>query len=57
MTKDVLFWVLMLIWLVLGFYGDYVPGQPFPFRRLPGWLLLFVILALLGWRVFGAAVK
>ncbi len=57
MTKDLLFWILMLLWLVLGAWAEWTPGQPYPMRRLPGSILLFVLLGLLGWRVFGAAVR
>jgi len=55
MQKGLLFWILMLLWLVLGLYmswttgggssGNYGPGA--------GTLLLFVLIALLGWKTFG----
>ena len=42
----------MILWLVFGLYTNRT--------NLPGWapngLLIFVLLALLGWQVFGAAV-
>ncbi len=57
MTKDLLFWILMLLWLVLGAWAEWTPGQSYPMRRLPGSILLLVLLGLLGWRVFGAAVR
>jgi hypothetical protein len=57
MTKQLLFWVLMLIWLVFSLWFDYVPGQPYPMRRGIYGVLLFVLLAVLGWAVFGAPVK
>ncbi len=57
MTKGLAFWILMLLWLVVwgvsswggpyyGHYGLYGSG-----------VLLFILLALLGWAVFGAAIR
>jgi hypothetical protein len=56
MTLQVLFWVLMIIWLVFGLWREYTPGQPYPFVRGAGNLLVFVLLAILGWAQFGAPV-
>jgi len=47
----------MLFWLVLGFWAEYIPGQPFPVRRGVWNFLIFVLLTLLGWQVFGSPVK
>jgi hypothetical protein len=57
MPLQIFFWVLMLLWLVLGLWSDYVPGQPYPFKVWGGNLVLFVLLLILGWGVFGAPVK
>jgi hypothetical protein len=57
MSRELLFWVLMILWLIIGLWFEYIPGQPYPFKRLPGNLLIFVLLAVLGWQVFGAPVK
>ncbi len=57
MTREVLFWVLMLLWLVFGLWSDYIPGQPYPVRRGIGSVLLFALFAVLGWQVFGQPVK
>jgi hypothetical protein len=57
MSRELLFWVLMLLWLVFGLWADYVPGQPYPVRNGIGTVLLFVLFAVLGWQVFGAPVK
>lgn len=52
MPMSILFWVLMLLWLVWGAWwtGDY--------RNFFGsnWLL-FVLLLLLGWQVFGQPIR
>ena len=57
MTLSILFWVLMIVWLVFGFWSSYTPGQPYPFRTGAGNFLTFVLLAILGWGIFGAPVK
>jgi len=55
MEAKLIFWVLMLMWLVFGIATNWpAPGtKPWP---LAGNILLWVLLALLGWHVFGAAV-
>jgi hypothetical protein len=57
MTLSVLFWVLYIVALVFGVWSGYTPGQPYPFQRWGGSLLIFILLGILGWRVFGAAVQ
>lgn len=32
MSREILFWVLMLLWLFFGVWTDYVPGQPYPVK-------------------------
>ena len=53
MPIGILFWVLMIIWLLSGLYwhrSDFGRGN---YSVLGGNLLLFVLLVLVGWRVFG----
>ncbi len=53
MTIGLLFWIVMIVWLLFGAYtnraklGDWIGGS----------LVLWVLLALLGWQVFGDAIK
>jgi len=56
MTRGLIFWVLMLIWLVFGIVWHFgiVTGNV---GILGGTLLLFILFALLGWQVFGAPIK
>ncbi len=42
------FWILMLVWLVFGCLTS-----PRNWQGFGGNLLLFILLLLLGWRVFG----
>jgi len=60
MTVGFLFWFLMLVFLLLGLYWI---GPP-PAEGRPAWLrprgllaLLYVLLFLLGWQVFGWPIK
>lgn len=48
MSFGLAYWILMLIWLVWGFY------QPGPWTARGGNLMLFILLLLLGWAVFQA---
>jgi hypothetical protein len=49
MSLGLAFWITMLIWLVLGIYTNW-PNL----RSQGGNLILFILLVLLGWQVFGA---
>jgi hypothetical protein len=48
MSLGLLFWILMLLWLVLG---PPWPGVPWP--AWPGHVILFVLFLVLGWKEFG----
>ncbi len=51
MPIGILFYVLMLLWLVFGLWWNWpVEGKYGP---IGGNLLLFLLLLLLGWKVFG----
>jgi hypothetical protein len=58
MPLGLIFWVIMLLWLLLGLglqFGWFGPNQ-----QVGVWgntLMLFLLFALLGWRVFGAAIQ
>jgi hypothetical protein len=60
MTVGFLFWLLMIVWLVVGIYLTGPPpadNRGTWFRPLGGPLLLYVLLFLLGWQVFGWPIK
>lgn len=56
MPLPILFWVLMLLWLIFGFWVYRVPGSPYPWERGGAHFLTWILLALLGWKVFGSAI-
>jgi hypothetical protein len=54
MNIGLAYWILMLIWLVFGL--AVWQGAVGPYGPVGSTLLLFILLLLLGWRVFGAPV-
>jgi len=59
MSRGLIFWVLMLLWLLFGVlvFWPRGGGGAMAFAPLGGTLLQFVLFGLLGWQVFGPAVK
>jgi len=57
MPLELLYWILMLLWLVSGFWFGY--SQPVPSRGpLIGWSLgLFLLFLVIGLKLFGAPIK
>lgn len=55
MTLEVWFWVIMFLWLVVGLWLEWTPG--YPYVRAGRHVLIFILLLILGWRVFGSPVK
>ena len=56
MTIGLLFWVIMLIELLFGLFF-YWPHGGATYYPLGGHMILWVLFALLGWQVFGPAIK
>jgi len=52
MSLALCFWVLMVVWLAFAF----APGVSAGARSVGSSVLLFLLFALLGWQVFGAAI-
>lgn len=50
MSLSLVFWILMLVWLVFGAYSTW-PCKDL--KASGGTLLLFILLLVLGWKVFG----
>ena len=51
MSMGLMYWILMLVWLVFGVWMNW-PN----YKASGGNLLLFILLVLLGWSVFGAPI-
>jgi len=56
MTIGVLFWVLYIVFLVFGLWAGYPWPAGSPWYRNMGFLLIYILIGLIGWRVFGAPV-
>lgn len=57
MTKELAFWVIYLISFFIGGWSYYETGQPMPYRRAGGYLVLWVLVGIVGWAVFGPPIK
>ena len=57
MPTAYIFWMLMILWVVFGIGYPWAVPTPNPYVMRGSNLLLFVLLALLGYQVFGAALK
>ncbi len=55
MSFALVYWILMLLWIVFGLWGNW-PAQGGNFRPIGGTLLLFILLVILGWHDFGPPV-
>jgi len=55
MQKGLLFWILMLLWLVIGLftYWPATGGTMVAYGPVGGSLILFLLIGLLGWKEFG----
>ncbi len=57
MPIGLLFWVIYIIAVLFGLWANYAPGQPFAIRPFGGYLVLWILVGILGYEVFGAAVR
>jgi len=55
MTLGLLFWMLVILTFIFGLFTNW-PGSPAtPYRPVINTFLVFVLVVLLGWQVFGPA--
>jgi len=52
MSIALLFWIIMLVWLIFGLWSQWPAGGPTGIGNV---IVLWILLALLGWHVFGPA--
>jgi len=56
MSASLLFWILMILWFVLGAV-PYARGGDRNWSGLGSALLVWACVALLGWKVFGSIIQ
>lgn len=57
MPIGILFWVIMIVWLLFGIWGQRVQLGQQNYSGIGGTLLEFVLFALVGWRLFGPVLQ
>ena len=57
MPLGILFWVIFVISFLFGLWSNYEAGQPFPVKRAGTYLVLWLLVGMLGWKVFGSVVQ
>jgi len=57
MPLNYLFWMIYILALLFAWWGYYEPAQPNWYRRAGGYTVLWLLVGILGYRVFGDAVK
>ena len=57
MPIGLLFWVIYIIAILFCVWGNYAPGKPFAIRPFGSYFVSWILIGILGWEVFGAAVR
>jgi len=57
MPLSMLFWGIYILSLVFGWWGYYTPAQPGWGQRFGGWIVVWILIGMLGWHIFGPAVR
>lgn len=58
MPMGMIFWMLMILWFVFGLYWNWPSSNdPKAFGGIGSNLLLFILLFIIGWRLFGFVVQ
>jgi hypothetical protein len=55
MSLSLLFWMLYILSVLFGFWANYDPAIPLWYRRAGAYFVLWILVGILGWSVFGAA--
>lgn len=57
MPLSLFFWVIYIIAILFGVWSNYEANQPLWYRRAGAYLVLWLLVGVLGWEVFGAAIR
>jgi hypothetical protein len=56
MPLNFLFWGIYILAIVFSWWAYYEPNQPW-YRPAGGYLILWILLGIMGYRVFGPAIR
>jgi hypothetical protein len=57
MPLGIFFWVVYVVAIIFGVWSNYEPAPSPWFKRAGAYLVLWLLVGILGWAVFGAVVK
>jgi hypothetical protein len=57
MPLTILFWGIYLFCIIFGVWGWYEPANPAWRQRVGGYFALWLLVGMLGWRIFGPAIR
>lgn len=57
MQLSIWFWIIYFISLLFGFWAEYVPGQAYPYGRGMRTLVLYILLFIIGLKIFGSPIS
>ena len=57
MPLQYLFWMIYVVACLFGLWLNYEAGQPLWPRRAGSFVVLWILVGILGYRVFGAVIK
>jgi len=57
MPLSILFWVIYTVAIIFGVWSNYAPAEPLWYRKAGAYLVLWLLVGILGWSVFGPVVK
>jgi membrane protein YdbS with pleckstrin-like domain len=57
MPLGILFWVVYVIAILFGLWSNYDVTQPLWIRRAGAYMVLWLLVGVLGWEVFGPVVR
>jgi hypothetical protein len=57
MPLGILFWVIYVIAIIFSVWSSYEVNQPLWFRRAGAYFVIWLLVGILGWRVFGPVIR
>ena len=57
MPLSIFFWTIYVIAILFGVWSNYDAAQPMWYRRAGAYMVLWLLVGVLGWQVFGAVVR